>query len=92
MQIYFLFNNTLVMTENMCDIAVSALIMLVISKTYSHLHTSQVCAPCLQSAVTAPPLLGHRSYRLLEKDEGAKYKRRRYYRSRKKAIKLPCGA
>lgn len=76
----------------MSDIAVSALIMPVIRKAYSHLHMSQVCAPCLQSAVTAPPLLGHHSYRLLEKDERAQYKRRRYYRRRKKAIKLPCGA
>lgn len=80
----------------MSDIGVSALIMAVISKAYSHLHTSQVCAPCLQSAATAPPLLGHRSYRLLERDERGQYKRRRYYRRRKKkkgnkGVWLPCG-
>lgn len=31
----------------------------------SHLHISPVCARCLQSAATVPPLLGRRSYRLL---------------------------
>lgn len=36
-------------------------------RAQAHLHTSPVCARCLQSAVTVPPLLGHRSYRLLEK-------------------------
>lgn len=73
----------------MSDIAVSALIMPVISKAYSHLHMSQVCAPCLQSAVTAPPPLGHHSYRLLEKDERAQYKEEEILQEEEKGNKVP---
>lgn len=58
----------------MSDTGVSALVMQVISEAHSHLHMSQVCALYLQSAVTAPHLLGHHSYRLLEKK--GQYKRR----------------
>lgn len=60
---------------------------------------SQVCAPCLRSAATAPPLPGHRSYRLLKKDEREEgnIRRRRYYKRREKKkgnknIWLPRGA